>query len=407
MDLRETRLYYQDAYLTHFDAQVLEQFPVEKNWGVVLDHSAFYPTSGGQPHDTGTLNGVPVINVFEREADKAVVHVLSCPLDEEQVHGQVNWERRFDFMQQHTGQHILSHACEALLDADTVGFHLTESMLTIDITHAPLTLDEWQAIQEAANAIVFANEPVESQFMSEAEVNTLPLRKRPTVAGPIRIVRTAGRDYSPCGGTHCRTTGSVGLILIRKAERRGPETRLDFVCGRRALADAHRKNHLVNELAASLSVGEVEVTAAVARLQEEAKSVARQLKQAENRLLDFEVEQLLRQAETIGDIRVVRITLSRDNPTWAKYLAVRLAERPKCVALIGFVQDDSVQLTFSRSGDTPVDMRPLLKEACRIVGGGGGGQPNMAQGGGSRPDQLEHALEGAVQSLKKLLLSQP
>ncbi len=407
MDWHETRLYYTDAYLTQFEARVLEQFPVGEYWGVVLDRSAFYPTSGGQPHDTGWLNGAPVIDVFERETDKAVVHVLSRPLEGERVQGQVNWERRFDFMQQHTGQHILSHVCEALLDADTVGFHLTESTLTIDITHAPLTWEEWQAVEERANAIVFADQPVEAQFMTAAEVNALPLRKQPTVAGPIRIVRTAGLDYSPCGGTHCRTTGSVGLILIRKAERRGAETRLDFVCGQRALADAHRKNRLVNELAASLSVGEVEVAAAVARLQEEVKSTARQLKQAENRLLDFEVEQLLRQAETIGEIRLVRATLSHDNPMWAKYLAVRLAERPKCVALIGFVQDNSVQLTFSRSGDMPVDMRPLVKEACRIVGGGGGGQPNMAQGGGSRPDQLELALDGAVQSLRTLLLSQP
>lgn len=407
MDLRETRLYYKDAYLTEFDAHVVEKFAVDNYWGVVLDRSAFYPTSGGQPHDTGVLNDIPVVDVFERETDKAVVHVLSRPVEGEEVHGQVDWERRFDFMQQHTGQHILSHVCEAVLDADTVGFHLTETMLTIDITHAPLSVEEWQAIEERANAIVFADQPVEAQFMTEAEVSALPLRKQPTVAGPIRIVRTAGLDYSPCGGTHCRTTGSVGLILIRKAERRGTETRLDFVCGRRALTDAHRKNHLVNELAASLSVGEGEVAAAVARLQEESKSTMRQLKQTENRLLDFEVEGLLHQAQTIGDIRLVRVTLSHDNPMWAKYLAVRLAERPKCVALIGFVQNNSVQLTFSRSADTPVDMRPLLKDACRMVGGGGGGQPNMAQGGGSRPDQLELALEATVQSLKALLLSQP
>jgi len=406
MDLRKTRLYYADAYLTDFDAHILEQFPVDKNWGVVLDRSAFYPTSGGQPHDTGTLNGAPVVDVLEREADKAVVHVVSRWVEGETVHGHINWERRFDFMQQHTGQHILSHVCEALLDADTVGFHLTETMLTIDITHAPLTLEEWQAVEERANAIVFADQPVEAQFMTQAEVSTLPLRKQPTVAGPIRVVRTANLDYSPCGGTHCRTTGAVGLILIRKAERRGNETRLDFVCGRRALTEAHRKNRLVNEMAASMSVGESELAAAVVRLQEEMKSCARQLKQTENRLLDFEVEQLLSQAERLGDVRLVKNVLG-GNPAWAKYLATRLAEQPKCVALIGFVREDSVQLTFSRSEDVPVDMRPLLKEACRVVGGGGGGQPNMAQGGGSRPDQLKLALDATVQALKTSLLSQP
>ncbi len=178
------------------------------------------------------------------------------------------------------------------------------------------------------------------------------------------------------------------------------------MCGWRALVDAHRKNRLVNEVSASLSVGESEMAEAVARLQEEVKSSARLLKQAEIRLLDFEVEQLLSQAEMLGDVRLVKSVLSNRNPMWAKHLATRLMECPKCVALMGFVQDNSVQLTFARSEDVPADMRPLLKEACRIVGGGGGGQPNIAQGGGSRVDQIVSALDASVQSLKALLLSQ-
>jgi len=233
---------------------------------------------------------VPVVEVFEREADKAVVHIVSRPLEGEMAHGQVNWARRFDHMQQHTGQHVLSHVFEALLDADTVGFHLTDDVLTIDIAHAPLAPEEWQAAEERANAIVFADLPVEGRFMAQAEVNKLPLRKQPTVTGPIRIVQTGSLDYSPCGGTHCRSTGSIGLILIRKAERRGAETRLDFVCGWRALTDAHRKNRLVNEVSTGLSVGENDLPEAISRLQEEVKSSARQLKQTENRLLDFGVK---------------------------------------------------------------------------------------------------------------------
>ena len=403
MDLIERRLYHQDAYLTEFDAHLVEQFPLKKAWGVVLDRSAFYPTSGGQPYDTGTLNGVEVSDVFERDDAKAVVHVVSQKLDSDVVHGQVDWARRFDHIQQHTGQHILSHAFESLLDADTVGFHLSDDVLTIDIAHAPLRLEDWHVVEDRANAIVFADLPVAAQFMEQEEVSQLPLRKRPTVSGPIRIVRTGDLDYSPCGGTHCRSTGSVGLILIRKIERKGSETRIDFVCGGRAVADCRRKNRLVNEVSSQLSVGEGELADAVARSQEEIKSCHRQLRQAEDRLLGYEAEELLAQAEMVGNVRVVKTVVTDRSPASAKHLVIRLMDQPNCAVLLARVQDNRVQLTFGRSDDVLVDMRPLLKDACRIVGGGGGGQPNMVQGGGSRVDQVGPALDSAVQSLQALL----
>lgn len=403
MDVIESRLYYQDAYLTEFDAHIVEQFPLKEAWGVILDRSAFYPTSGGQTHDTGTLNGVAVSEVFEREDDRIVVHVVSQKLDTDVVHGQVDWVRRFDHMQQHTGQHVLSHALEALLDAETVGFHLSDDVLTIDIAHTPLSLEDWHAVEDRANAIVFADLPVEAQFVGQEGVSQLSLRKQPTVSGPVRVVQTGDLDYSPCGGTHCRSTGSVGLILIRKVERKGPETRIDFVCGGRALVDCRRKNRLVNEVSSQLSVGEGELADAVARAQEEIKSCHRRLKQADDRLLGYEAEELLAQAETIGNVRVIKAILADESPASAKHLAIRLMDRPSCAVLLARVQDNSVQLTFARSDNVPADMRPLLKDACRIVGGGGGGQPNMAQGGGSRVEQVDSALDSAVQSLKALL----
>ena len=403
MGLMENGLYYQDAYLTEFDAHIVEQFPLEKAWGVVLDRSAFYPTSGGQPHDIGTLDGVAVSDVFEREDDRAVVHVVNQKLDRDAVHGRVDWARRFDHMQQHTGQHILSHAFESLLDADTVGFHLSDDALTIDIAHAPLSVEDWHAVEDGANAIVFADLPVAAQFMGQEEVSQLPLRRQPTVTGRIRVVQMGDLDYSPCGGTHCRSTGSVGLILIRKIERRGSETRNDFVCGGRALADCRRKNRLVNEVSSQLTVGEGELVDAVTRSQEEIKSCHRLLRQTEDRLLGYEAGELLAEAQMVRNVRVVKAVLTDKSPTSAKLLAIRLMDQPNCAALLARVHDNSVQLTFVRSDDVPVDMRSLLKDACHIVGGGGGGQPNMAQGGGSRADQVDLALDSALQSLQTLL----
>jgi alanyl-tRNA synthetase len=400
VDLTESRLYYRDAYLAEFDARLVEQFLLGQAWGVVLDQTAFYPTSGGQPHDTGLLNGVTVTDVIEREEDKAIVHVVEQKLDGSLVRGQVDWARRFDLMQQHTGQHILSHAFEALLDADTVGFHLSDETLTIDISRAPLSLEDCAAVEGRANAVVFADYPVDAHFVSQAEVGRLPLRKPPAVKGPIRIVQVGSLDYSPCGGTHCRSSGAVGLIAIRKVERRGVETRIEFVCGGRALADYRRKNRALGEAAGQLSVGEMELPEAVSRLSEEVKAVHRQLKLAEDRLLEYEVTHWLARAEAIGDTRLVKAIIVERNAASVKYLAVRLMAEPRCVALLGLVQGNSAQLTFARSNELTIDMRPLLKEACRMIGGGGGGQPNMAQGGGSRTDQVLLALDAAARTVR-------
>jgi len=220
------RLYYSDPYRTEFQARVIERTSVQAQPGVVLDCTCFYPTSGGQPHDEGTLNGVPVINVLERE-DKAIVHVLAAELDADVVHGAIDWQRRFDHMQQHTGQHILSQAFLKMLNAETVGFHLGKEASTIDIDKAPLAAVQLDTVENLANEIVFADLPVKTYFVAEAELANLPLRKLPVVDMPIRIVEVEGFDYSPCGGTHCRRTGEVGLIKITRAERRGQDTRVE------------------------------------------------------------------------------------------------------------------------------------------------------------------------------------
>ena len=193
------RLYYLDPYRLEFEARVAERMSVGAKPGVVLESTCFYPTSGGQPHDEGHLNDVPVLNVFERE-DKAIVHVLDTELREDLVHGVIDWETRFDHMQQHTGQHILSQAFLQLLNAETVGFHLGKEASTIDIDKAPLAVSQLDRVEELANEIVFADHPVKAYFLTETELVSLPLRKLPAVEMPIRIVEVEGIDYSPVVG---------------------------------------------------------------------------------------------------------------------------------------------------------------------------------------------------------------
>jgi len=231
------KLYHEDAYQQEFWAQVLERIAVSNGLGLILDKTCFYPTSGGQPHDQGTLNGIPVSDVFEREDDGAVVHVVGGQVEGsvlkkgETVHGQIDWEHRFDHMQQHTGQHILSQAFLQLLDAETVGFHLSAESSTIDVDKASLEVAQLDRVEELANAIVFADRRVRTYFVDQESVQDLALRKHPGVTGQIRIIEVEGFDLSPCGGTHVKAAGEVGPIAITKSERRGSETRVEFLCG--------------------------------------------------------------------------------------------------------------------------------------------------------------------------------
>jgi alanyl-tRNA synthetase len=409
------KLYHDDAYRQEFQAQVLERVTVGNGLGLILDKTCFYPTSGGQPHDQGTLNGIPVSDVFEREDDGAVVHVVDGEVEGsalspsislrinkgETVHGQIDWERRFDHMQQHTGQHILSQAFLQLLDAETVGFHLGAEASTIDLDKAPLETAQLDKVEKLANTIVFADRPVRVYFIDQDRMEDLTLRKQPMVAGPIRIVEVEGFDLSPCGGTHVKAAGEVGPIVITKSERRGSETRVEFLCGGRALADYRRQRRIVGELANQFSVGDWELVEALNRLVEEAKRYRKELNVAKDQILDYEAARLWAEAEERGSLRIVRAILSEGDGGTLKSLAQRLAKKEACVAFLG-LKGDGALLAFGRSADLTYDMSALLKGACQIIGGSGGGRPDMAQGGGPAGDRLEEALEFALRALEEM-----
>ncbi len=391
------RLYYLDPYRLEFETSVVERIIVGAKPGVILESTCFYPASGGQPHDEGSLNDVPVINVFERE-DKAIVHVLATELSEHLVHGVIDWETRFDHMQQHTGQHILSQAFLEILRAETVGFHLGKEASTIDVDKVPLAVSQLDRVEDRTNEIVFANRPVKTYLATETELAVLPLRKLPTVEMPIRIVEVEDFDYSSCGGTHCRRTGEVGLIKITRVERRGQDTRVEFLCGGRALADYRSKNRTVNDLSNQFSVGTWELAEAVERLADEAKSSKRELNAAKNQLLDYEAAELLADSEQHSDIHVVRKIFTDRRGEDVRRLALRLMESEGRVALLGLA-GEKAQLFFACSADLPYDMNDLLKKACRVVGGGGGGQRDFAQGGGPDGSKVEEALDIARERL--------
>lgn len=390
------RLYYQDPYQISFVAHIVERMTWDGRPAVRLDQSAFYPTGGGQPCDAGWLDDVRVVDVVERESDGAVLHVLDGPLPAEEVQGRVDWRRRFDLMQQHTGQHILSAAFDQL-DAHTVGFHLSDEYATIDLDRAPLSAEELQAVEDRANRILFENRPVEARFVSDEEVRSLPLRKPVTHPGPVRVVQIPEFDCSACGGTHVRATGEVGLIKITRTERRGEETRVEFLCGWRALRDYALKNALVMDLARQFTVGHRELGDTVQRLVEDLKETRRELHDARDALLDAESAELWRQAPPLGGVRVVQAHFPERSSDDLKHLAQRLVTHEGTVVLLGGggAAGQKGHFTFARSHDVDCPMGTLVRQACQVVGGGGGGRPDFAQGGGPDGERVGLALDEA------------
>lgn len=403
------RLYYADSYRRQFEATVTETLSWCGQPAVVLSRSAFYPDGGGQSHDTGQLQGVPVLDVVEREADKAVIHVLERELPGDfrpesgpgVVVGEVDWSRRFDHMQQHTGQHILSQVAEQLLDAATVGFHLGEKVSTMDLDRAPLDAEQLDQLEAAANHIVFENRPVATRFVSQEELAGLPLRKPAKVSGPIRIVEIQCFDWSPCGGTHVRATGEVGLIKIVRTERRGNETRLEFLCGGRALADYRIKNRLLLDLANRFSVGYWELGEAVERLEEEAQNQRKAAQAAQDQLLDLEAHLFAFQAESLDEFLLISRVLPNRTLEDARRLALKMATKHGCVALLGLAGDKG-HLVFAAPPDSTYDLRPILRQAGAVIGGSGGGRPHLAQGGGpiGELSSVQKALDVAVQMIR-------
>jgi alanyl-tRNA synthetase len=399
------RLYYADPYLQTFDARVVERLQRDGQPAVILDRTSFYPTGGGQPHDTGWLNGIPVVDVVEEEADGDVVHVLARPLEADDVKGEVDWQRRFDLMQQHTGQHILSAAFVEQLGANTVGFHLSGDYATIDLDRAPLSADDLDTTEALANRVVADNRRVDARFVADEDIPALPLRKPLTHEGPVRIVEIPGFDCSACGGTHVEATGRVGLIKITRSERRGSETRVEFLCGGRALADYAAKNAMVMSLAQEFTVGHWEIGEMVHRLASELKETRRELRRTRNALLDAEASALWHQAKLLDGVRVARVHLAGRGMDDLKHLAQRLVSHPGTVALLAMEgrAEEKSYLTFACSDDLDLHMGTLVRQACEIIGGRGGGRPTFAQGGGPQGEHVAKALDTAYQTVSNLI----
>jgi alanyl-tRNA synthetase len=388
------RIYFEDAYRREFDARVRERRTSEGRPALVLDRTGFYPEAGGQPCDLGTIEGVEVVQVIEDGED--ILHVLKAPVAADAVRGAIDWERRFDHMQQHTGQHILSQAFVEVLRGETKSFHLGAGSSTLEIGIGVASDESLDRVERRANRVVFEDRPVTTRFVPPGRIAEVPLRRPPKVEGVVRVVEVDGFDWSACGGTHCRRTGEVGLIKIVGWDKIRGNLRFSFVCGGRALAEFQARNRVVRDLTGRFNVPAGEVPAAVERLGAEAKEAKRRLKKIEETLAGYEAGELVAKAEG----RLVRAVLAERGPDAARALALAVVRKGEFIALIGAKSASRSHLILARSELIAVDLRPLAAEIASLMNGKGGGGPSLVEIAGDAGADLEAVLNAAAARLK-------
>ncbi|MBI2930429.1 MAG: alanyl-tRNA editing protein [Planctomycetes bacterium] len=369
------RLFWQDPYAREFTARVVRRTAR----GLVLDRTLFYPTGGGQPHDTGTINGVRVADVVEEGDD--IVHVLEGEVPVSDVKGSIDWDRRLDHMQQHDGQHILSEAFVRVCGAETASFHLGREICTIDLDKADVTARHAEEAEALANRVVWENRPITAGFFSREEAAKRPLRKPPQVEGRIRIVEVRDFDACACCGTHAKSSGETGVILVVGVERRKADSRVSFVCGRRALAYAREDIALLREAGGRLSASRTGVPGAVERVMAEAAEARKALAAAEKQLAEHRGRELAAAAPARGRARFAVEVFENRDLKYLQTVANIVVASSGLVAILGGTGEAS-SVVLARSKDVEVDLRPIAKEVFAVVEGRGGGQPHFVQGGG-------------------------
>jgi len=408
------RLYYHDSFLYEFEGEVTEVVPaaeINARHGVYLDRTAFYPTSGGQVHDTGWITAagkseafrMRVAEVAETE-DGRVVHYIEADKAPERgmrIRGLIDPARRRDHMQQHSGQHVLSAAFIKLFNMPTVSFHMGEESSSIDLDIAKLEPAQVEEVETLANRIVQENRPVEIRYATQDAAQDLGLRKPPRAdKDELRLVDIREFDLSACGGTHVTHTGQIGCILLRKTERVRQGWRVEFVCGQRAITTARHDYQVLTEAAGLFSGHIWDVPQQVRKSLDEIRGVTKSRERLLEELADFQAAQMLTETIPANGRKIIRRIYADRDLAYIRLLAQRLTRKEENVAALLATTSEPVSLVFAQSKGMPFDMSALLKESVAKLGGRGGGSKDMAQGGAPTIQGVEAALEGVAKKLQ-------
>jgi alanyl-tRNA synthetase len=394
------RLYYDDAMLRSFEAQVLGCEPVvaeqKPAWGVILDQTAFYPTSGGQPNDAGKLGESRVVDVRDEKGE--IIHVVDRPVPRGPASGCLDWARRFDHMQQHTGQHLLSAVLQERFGLPTVSFHLGSLVSTIDVRGREPSAEILEGAERVANGVIFGDRPVTVRYGTADELAEIGVRKQVQREGTLRAIEIEGIDLQPCGGTHVSTTGQIGLLLVQRCSRIRQDWRVEFVCGGRAERSARADRVTLRRVAELLKCSDEDAVKSVERLTIERDSQFKILRATTGRLAEAEARLVL-QETAVGEngLKVVARVLEGVEPAYLAQFAAQIAKTECAVALL--VRRECGHLAFAQHPSAGNDMSALLKQVLEKVGGKGGGTRDFARGS---LENAQHA--GAAITLAKSLI---
>jgi alanyl-tRNA synthetase len=399
------KLCYENPYQKEFTAEVVNVIEKESKYHVELDKTYFYPEGGGQPSDTGYINGAAVTYVYEE--DDKIYHIVEVkPLKIHRVKCSIDFEKRYDYMKQHLGQHILSACLSDLFNVATIGFHLGTDSSSIDIDKA-ISSEELKLAEKKANKIILDNINLEILYPTSSELKKLSLKKISVKAGEkIRIVKISDIDLNPCCGLHPSSTIEVQLIKITKFEKYKTGLRIEFMCGARAVSDYTLKHEAIEKMSKLLSCNNAALLSEVERLSGELNKALTEKRALKAEVAEYEVQNMLTAAEEIQGIKVLKIIYDTGDLKYTNTLATKLVSAPKVIVLFGVRSEDKANLLFMCSKDLNIlSMDALLKDAITLIDGKGGGSAFSAQGGGKNNNNLDSSIDYAYNKIKANIIS--
>ena len=391
------RLYYDNAFAREFSAEVLSCEPMahasSSAWGITLDQTAFYPTSGGQPHDLGRIGEANLLDV--RDEGDEILHVVDQPVCSGEVQCCIDWPRRFDHMQQHTGQHLLSAMFQERFGRPTVSFHLGADLSTIDLRGPEPSEEMLEGAERAANQIIFEDRPVTVRYGTAEDLAGLGVRKEVERAGILRAIEIEGADLQPCGGTHVKSTGQIGILLVRRCTKMRKDWRAEFVCGGRGARTAREDFLRVRATAEKLGCSAEDLPSSGERLLSERDANFKRTRALLERLAELESAEAVRNVGINSDgVRLVSRVLSDVEPEFLGFLATEIARQDNSVALL--VRREGGDAVFAQHPSAGKDMSALLRQVLGKVSGKGGGTRDFARGRLADPTRADEALHLAA-----------
>ncbi|UYP45891.1 Alanine--tRNA ligase [Candidatus Lokiarchaeum ossiferum] len=404
-----SRLYYENGYLSKCQAKVIEVKNIKRKFGICLDQTCFYPEGGGQPGDIGTMNDIEIQDTQKIEGRIYHITDKSIPIGSN-VELKLNWNHRYELMQAHSGQHVISECFWELMQAETFSVHLGKKTLSIDVKLPYFSWQDAARIESRANQIIFENRPILIHWHDHLEdLEQYPLRRPPKKKGEggFRIVIVNDFDYSACGGIHTRTTGELGLMKITKWTKMKEGIKVEYVCGNRALKNYQQRSEILRDSSEKFKCSEEELVPLIEKVQADLEKTQEQLSNLSKKMMEYEVPELIAQAQQISGVYLIIHQFFNRNMQELREIESKLIKKVKSIVIFTNLIEDSnkLQLIFGRTPEIEskeLHMGNLLKETAKILNGKGGGKPEFAQGGGN-PTNLPQALEFIENKIKNII----